>query len=392
MARKKAEDSILPIEQTEADAAGASAAEPVKPYDLSKIPILDLGSGSGSLPAVEPEIPPSAMATTAVTANQDEPPADASIPDEYPEELAAQEPPEPELTERQKFYALKFNKLDRYLTPPERAEWNSIYASYRGRSALHGVVLGVDPLRAMTWDRPNRIQKPEEKLCAIIVPYRIPIFISEDEMWISENEKPDYVMESVTGANLDFIINKVDREGNYATASRRMAIRARRYYFTHRPALCTIGARLSCKLLSVGPRRCLVEFFGYDISLTQREISYTAIPDLRLKYHPGIELPCIFKGFDPETKLPVISVKETEVNPFDGAVFRHPIGCRRMAQISGKYGGGVFCNLPDATVLMCDYSYQHEDSDFMVGDTVIVVVQNYNMDKKQIYGKILSKW
>ena len=59
--------------------------------------------------------------------------------------------------------------------------------------------------------------------------------------------------------------------------------------------------------------------------------------------------------------------------------------------IAGKYGG-VFCNLPDGTVCMCDYSYQHEDSDFLVGDTVILVVQRYAEEKKQMYGKILSKW
>jgi hypothetical protein len=34
--------------------------------------------------------------------------------------------------------------------------------------------------------------------------------------------------------------------------------------------------------------------------------------------------------------------------------------------ISSKYGGGVFCNLPDGVTCMCNYSYQHEDADFMV--------------------------
>ena len=38
------------------------------------------------------------------------------------------------------------------------------------------------------------------------------------------------------------------------------------------------------------------------------------------------------------------------------------------------------------------YAYQHEDSDFLVGDTVILVVQRYAEEKKQMYGKILSKW
>ena len=74
----------------------------------------------------------------------------------------------------------------------------------------------------------------------------------------------------------------------------------------------------------------------------------------------------------------------------------HPQGVRPRrrphAVISGKYGGGVFCNLPDGTVCMCSYSYQHEDSDFRVGDTVILLVQRYDVEKRQMYGKILSKW
>ena len=40
---------------------------------------------------------------------------------------------------------------------------------------------------------------------------------------------------------------------------------------------------------------------------------------------------------------------------------------------------------------MCSYSYQHEDSDFLIGDSVMLVVQRYDEDRRQMYGKILSK-
>lgn len=101
---------------------------------------------------------------------------------------------------------------------------------------------------------------------------------------------------------------------------------------------------------------------------------------------------CIVKSYDAGNAALRISVKETESNPFEGAELRHPVGSRRQASIAGKYGGGVFCNLPDGTVCMCSYSYQHEDADFMVGDTVILAVQRYDTGKRQMYGKILSKW
>ena len=66
---------------------------------------------------------------------------------------------------------------------------------------------------------------------------------------------------------------------------------------------------------------------------------------------------------------------------------KHQIGGRRYATIAGKYGGGVFCNLPDGTVCMCNYSYQHEGSDFMVGDTVIIVVQRFETENGRCTGK-----
>ena len=87
-----------------------------------------------------------------------------------------------------------------------------------------------------------------------------------------------------------------------------------------------------------------------------------------------------------------VSIKETEANLLLVSEQRHPVGSRRLAVISGKYGGGVFCNLPDGVVCMCNYCFQHEDSDFMVGENVMLVVQRYNEEKLQMFGKILSKW
>ena len=97
-------------------------------------------------------------------------------------------------------------------------------------------------------------------------------------------------------------------------------------------------------------------------------------------------------GSSPRTGELIVSAKETEVNPFFGAEERHPVGSRRFAIISGKYGGGVFCNVPDGVTCMCNYSYQHENADFMVGEHVMLMVQRYDQEKLQMYGKIMSKW
>ena len=84
--------------------------------------------------------------------------------------------------------------------------------------------------------------------------------------------------------------------------------------------------------------------------------------------------------------------KITRVNPFQGAIKRHPVNSRRQATISGKYGGGVFCTLPDDSVCLCRYSAQQRDREFHVGDSVIIVITKHNFERSMIYGRILSKW
>ncbi len=295
-------------------------------------------------------------------------------------------------SDRQLFYELKFNNLDRGLTPDERQEWNSIYASYRGRSAITGTIIGVDPHSIYVWNPETERREKKTMYCAIVVPYRVRIVIPASEMWEAGNERPDYVLQNMVGASIDLVIIKVEREAGFAIGSRRLASRSQRYFFAHREDLHRIGSRVKCRMLAVGPRRCLVDCYGHDLDLTQREMRYAAIPDLRDEYHPGMELESVVKVYDPAKDELVVSIKETETNPILGAEQRHPVGSRRLAVISGKYGGGVFCNLPDGVVCMCNYSFQHEDSDFMVGENVMLVVQRYNEEKLQMFGKILSKW
>lgn len=298
----------------------------------------------------------------------------------------------PEEEERREFYQLDFNELDRKLTPEQQQEWNSIYASYRSRSVISGTVIGVDRHTINVWDRTAQRQLQQEMYCAIVIPFRVRILIPETEMWVNGEERPGFVLRNIVGSKVDMVIIHVDREAEFAIASRRMAMSSRRYYFSSQPTMNRPGSRVKCSVLAVGPRRCLVSCHGYDVDLTQRDMRYTAIPDLRDEYHPGDELDCIIKAYDSEMGKLTVSVKETQPNPFDGAHLRHPVGSKRQSAIAGKYAGGVFCNLPDGAVVMCSYASHYDDAEFAVGDKVIVAIQRYDDDKKQIYGKIVAKW
>lgn len=295
-------------------------------------------------------------------------------------------------SDRAAFFGLDFNGLDRSLTPEQRQEWNSIYASYRGRSVMSGKIVGVDRAQVQVRNQRTGIMETRRIYCAVVIPFRVRIVIPEMEMWVQGEERPGFVLRNTPGASVDFVIIRVDRENNLAVASRRAALSSRRYYFSTQPSLNRPGSRIQCGVMAVGPRRCLVTCNGYDIDLTQRELSYSSVPDLREAYHPGDVLDCVVKEYDSRANALSISVKEIEPNPFDGAEFRHPEGSTREAVISGKYGGGVFCTLPDNVTVMCNYAFHYDDSTFQIGDRVLVQIQRYENSKKQVYGKIVAKW
>ena len=116
-----------------------------------------------------------------------------------------------EKSERTLFYELDFNELDRGLSEEERKEWNSIYASFRGRSAITGTIIGVDLYARYLPRSEARMLENKRELCAVVVPYRIPILIRESEMWELGEERPDFVLRNMVGASIDVIVTKVER-------------------------------------------------------------------------------------------------------------------------------------------------------------------------------------
>lgn len=288
--------------------------------------------------------------------------------------------------------SLKLNELDRGLTEQERQEWNDIYASFRAKSVLTGRIIGVDGQAFNVRNRETGQVERRTMYCAVIIAYRIKVLIPETEMWMPGEERPVHVLRNMSGAEIDYVILDVDREGGVAIGSRRMGAMIKQRAFDtarggHQP-----GEKLTCRVLTVGPSRCLVECGGRDLTLRYQEMSYASYSDLREKYHPGETLDCVLKEYDRASGRMTISVKEAAPNPFEGARQRHPLGSRRQAVISGKYGGGVFCTLPDDTTCLCLYTAQHTDRDFREGDTVILVIVKYDMERSLIYGRILSKW
>ena len=183
----------------------------------------------------------------------------------------------------------------------------------------------------------DKANRAAQMLCAVIINYRVKVLIPETEVWYPGQERPPYVLRNMSGAETDYIILDVDREGGVAIGSRRMALAAQRHFFDTIKGGRSIGEKLTCRVLAVGPRRCLVECGGRDMSLSQKDLTYIATPDLRTRYHPGQTLNCVLKEYDRREGQFWVSVKDTVDNPFfwsaPKAPYRKPPAGGHLRQI-----------------------------------------------------------
>ena len=122
------------------------------------------------------------------------------------ESSAAEELPEPSEPEKKSFYDLDFRALDQDLSPEQRQEWNTIYASFRSRSVMRGTIIGVDPHSMTIRSAQTGEVETKRMYCAVIVPFRARILIPETEMWAESEERPAFVLRNMPGAQIDFVI------------------------------------------------------------------------------------------------------------------------------------------------------------------------------------------
>lgn len=288
------------------------------------------------------------------------------------------------------FKDLNLAELDRFLTEPEREEWNAIYASYRSGSVMNGTVVGVDLHEFNVVPKGKKRAEKKSIRCLIVIQYRVKIIIPETEVFLIDRSTGYHILHSMCGAKVSYVITNIDRESGFALASRKLALeKIQRANFRR---MAKVGEMVDVDVLAVGRDLCTVTYNGYDVTVVQRDVSYVSIEDLRELLQPGDVKKAVVKEYNPDEKLLRFSMKEATAHPFEGVETRHPIGSTRLAKIVGKYGGGVFCRLHDGiTNVLCSYLTMQYDGDYRIGDYVEIIIQKYNYEKKLVYGKILRK-
>ena len=231
-------------------------------------------------------------------------------------------------TSRREFNATAFAELDRNLSDEEREEWNAIYASFSSRSLLRNTVIGLE-----TIPFPTDEDAEQALTCMVVMRHLVKVLIPLPLFWL---EPTGINPNSVIGAEIDYIIIGVDREGECAVAARSLALEQQRWHALN-------VQQLQAKVLSVS-----------------------------------------------EDML-ALSVRDVGTDPYVHAELRHPVGSSRIGTISSKYAGGVFGRLTDGCTVVCRYAQQFSDDEFRVGDRVVVQIRAFVDEKRWLRGKIRGK-
>lgn len=221
----------------------------------------------------------------------------------------------------------------------EEIAWHDVQNAYRTRRLLTGVLSGVErgenghdfaiisytgyrviiPLKEMFFDFPNDTQGEEYK--AVIINY-------------------NKLMNSMLGANIDFIIKGIDSRSRSIVASRKEAMYKKRQTFymeTDKNGLFRIyeDRIVEARILAVAEKAIRVEIFGVDCTMSVRDLAWDWIGDARERFSIGDKILVRIK----EVKRN--SIKDLYVYADARSVNDNRNANLELCRVQGKYAGRV---------------------------------------------------
>lgn len=228
--------------------------------------------------------------------------------------------------------------------------------------------------------------KNENISCAIVWYEDIKVLIPSTHLGISKINKS--IIRGMLGAEIDFIIIEIDTISNIAIGSRKDAMILRSEL--ELPKLKT-NDTAKVRILAVGVKHILVEFYGKEVIIKAEELKHTYILNCKNYYSPGEYLKVRIKQIDIENNIYLLSAKEFTINPF--------IYIRKYIEIGGEYTGtviafpkqnsGIIVQLdnPGITCLIRVTAKFNNYPHYL--DNVLVKITEIKEQKKLIYGYLM---
>lgn len=262
--------------------------------------------------------------------------------------------------------------------------------SFKGKKILTGTIQGVERLAS----------NPE--ICyavtyhgdfKIIIPVLDAIEEPEDYRDQPKGDVLHYLLNKRLGAEVDYIVKRIDQEGGVVAASRleAMALKRREYYFrTDRDGNYQIyeGIRAEARVVSVIRAGIFVDLFGAECYIPLRELSYQRWMDAASHYQPGQRvLVKVLEVDRSDHNRPRVtaSVKQASENPYEKALKKYAVGNRYVGTVSMVDLSGVFVSLDGGIDCLCTHPKRGRPPR---GARVTVRILGINNETNRIWGVI----
>ena len=271
-----------------------------------------------------------------------------------------------------------------------RSDLLDLVESFKGKKILTGNIQGVERLAS----------NPE--ICyavtyhgdfKIIIPVLDAIEEPEDYRDQPKGDVLHYLLNKRLGAEVDYIVKRIDQEGGVVAANRleAMALKRREYYFrTDRDGNYQIyeGIRAEARVVSVIRAGIFVDLFGAECYIPLRELSYQRWVDAASHYQPGqrvlVKVLEVDRSDRNKPKV-TVSVKQASENPYEKALKKYAVGNRYVGTVSLVDLSGVFVSLDGGIDCLCTHPKRGRPPR---GARVTVRILGINNETNRIWGVI----
>lgn len=271
-----------------------------------------------------------------------------------------------------------------------RSDLLDLVESMKGRKILTGTIQGVERLASNPEMCYAVIYHGDFK---VIIPVLDAIEEPEDYRGQPKGDVLHYLLNKRLGAEVDYVVNRIDPEGGVVAASRleAMALKRREYYFrTDRDGNYQIyeGIRAEARVVSVIRAGIFVDLFGAECYIPLRELSYQRWVDAASHYQPGQRV--LVKVLDvdrSDRSKPRVaaSVKQASENPYEKALKKYAVGNRYVGTVSMVDLSGVFVSLDGGIDCLCTHPKRGRPPR---GARVTVRILGINNENNRIWGVI----
>jgi len=251
-----------------------------------------------------------------------------------------------------------------------------ITASKQSKKILTGVLSAVENFK---------VNDNEVMDCGIVFFNEFKIIIPAKDMNITREDKK--VIRSMLGAEVDYLIKKIDEVNKIALASRFEAMELRKNIELKKHK---VGDEIFVRVTSVGRKSCTVDCYGIECIVPISEVDYGYIDDISKHVKIGDRVPGIIKNLDIENSTIKISLKEAKEDPYDNLINSIKKGGEYVAEITGIQSYGIFLTIRDGMNCLCPFPNWSNFSP-SIGEKFVVKVKSIKLMDRKINANLMRQ-